>query len=139
MRKNLLSVALLIIMSITAAAQNLKLSQKHGFYDKPFELTISDDGNIVSDGAMIRYTLDGSVPTAESAVYTVPIKINGTTVIRTAVVGSDGLLSNVTTATYLFPDDVLHQSDAPEGYPMEWGAFTTEMGFAPADYGMDQG
>ena len=138
MRKNLLSVALLIIMSITAAAQNLKLSQKHGFYDKPFELTISDDGNIVSDGAMIRYTLDGSVPTAESAVYTVPIKINGTTVIRTAVVGSDGLLSNVTTATYLFPDDVLHQSDAPEGYPMEWGAFTTEMGIAPADYGMDQ-
>ena len=131
-------MALLIIMSITAAAQNLKLSQKHGFYDKPFELTISDDDNIVSDGAMIRYTLDGSVPTAESAAYTVPIKINGTTVIRTAVVGSDGLLSNVTTATYLFPDDVLHQSDAPEGYPMEWGAYSTIEGIAPADYGMDQ-
>ena len=138
MRKNLLSVALLLIMSITAAAQNLMLSQKHGFYDKPFELTITDIDNIVSDGSKIRYTLDGSVPTAESAIYDGPISINGTTILRTAVVGSEGLLSNVTTATYLFPDDVLHQSDAPEGYPMEWGAYSTIEGIAPADYGMDQ-
>ena len=138
MRKNLLSVALLLIMSITATAQNLMLSQKHGFYDKPFELTITDIDNIVSDGAKIRYTLDGSVPTAESTVYNGPISINGTTILRTAVVGSEGLLSNVTTATYLFPDDVLHQSDAPEGYPMEWGAYSTIEGIAPADYGMDQ-
>ena len=139
MRKNLLSVALLIIMSITATAQNLKLSQKHGFYDKPFELTITDEDNLVSDGAKIRYTLDGSVPTAGSAAYTEPITINGTTVLRTAVVGADGLLSNVTTATYLFLDDVLHQSDTPEGYPLEWGSFTETFGTAPADYGMDQG
>ena len=138
MRKNLLSVALLLIMSITATAQNLMLSQKHGFYDKPFELTITDIDNIVSDGSKIRYTLDGSVPTAESAIYDGPISINGTTILRTAVVGSEGLLSNVTTATYLFPDDVLHQSDAPEGYPMEWGAYSTIEGIAPADYGMDQ-
>jgi hypothetical protein len=114
------------------------LSQKHGFYDKPFELTITDIDNIVSDGSKIRYTLDGSVPTAESTVYNGPISINGTTILRTAVVGSEGLLSNVTTATYLFPDDVLHQSDAPEGYPMEWGAYSTIEGIAPADYGMDQ-
>lgn len=138
MKKNLLSVALLLIMSITATAQNLMLSQKHGFYDKPFELTITDIDNIVSDGSKIRYTLDGSVPTAESTVYNGPISINGTTILRTAVVGSEGLLSNVTTATYLFPDDVLHQSDAPEGYPMEWGAYSTIEGIAPADYGMDQ-
>ena len=138
MRKNLLSVALLLIMSITATAQNLMLSQKHGFYDKPFELTITDIDNIVSDGSKIRYTLDGSVPTAESAIYNGAISINGTAILRTAVVGSEGLLSNVTTATYLFPDDVLHQSDAPEGYPMEWGAYSTIEGIAPADYGMDQ-
>ena len=138
MRKNLLSVALLLIMSITATAQNLMLSQKHGLYDKPFELTITDIDNIVSDGSKIRYTLDGSVPTAESTVYNGPISINGTTILRTAVVGSEGLLSNVATATYLFPDDVLHQSDAPEGYPMEWGAYSTIEGIAPADYGMDQ-
>ena len=138
MRKNLLSVALLLIMSITATAQNLMLSQKHGFYDKPFELTITDIDNIVSDGSKIRYTLDGSVPTAESTVYNGPISINGTTILRTAVVGSEGLLSNVATATYLFPDDVLHQSNAPEGYPMEWGAYSTIEGIAPADYGMDQ-
>ena len=55
------------------------------------------------------------------------------------MVGADGLLSNVTTATYLFLDDVLHQSDTPEGYPLEWGSFTETFGTAPADYGMDQG
>ena len=138
MKKNLLSVALLLVMGISAIAQNLQLNQKHGFYDKPFELTITDNENLVADGAAIRYTLDGSAPTAESALYTEPITIKGTTVVRTAVVGAEGLLSNVATATYLFLDDVLHQSDAPEGYPQEWGAFTETFGVAPADYGMDQ-
>ena len=138
MKKNLLSVALLLVVGISAIAQNLQLSQKHGFYDKPFELTITDNESLVAEGAAIRYTLDGSAPTAESALYTEPITIKGTTVVRTAVVGAEGLLSNIATATYLFLDDVLHQSDAPEGYPQEWGAFTEAYGVAPADYGMDQ-
>lgn len=138
MKKNLLSVALLLVVGISAIAQNLQLSQKHGFYDKPFELTITDNESLVAEGAAIRYTLDGSAPTAESALYTEPITIKGTTVVRTAVVGAEGLLSNIATATYLFLDDVLHQSDAPEGYPQEWGAFTEAIGVAPADYGMDQ-
>ena len=138
MKKNLLSVALLLVVGISAIAQNLQLSQKHGFYDKPFELTITDNENLVAEGAAIRYTLDGSAPTAESALYTEPITIKGTTVVRTAVVGAEGLISNIATATYLFLDDVLHQSDAPEGYPKEWGAFTEAYGVAPADYGMDQ-
>ena len=138
MKKNLLSVALLLVVGISAIAQNLQLSQKHGFYDKPFELTITDNESLVAEGAAIRYTLDGSAPTAESALYTEPITIKGTTVVRTAVVGAEGLLSNIATATYLFLDDVLHQSDAPEGYPQEWGAFTEAFGVAPADYGMDQ-
>ena len=138
MKKNLLSVALVIFMGISAIAQNLQLSQKHGFYDKPFELTITDNENLATEGAAIRYTLDGSAPTAESTLYTEPLTIKGTTVVRTAVVGAEGLLSNVATATYLFLDDVLHQSDAPEGYPQEWGAFTEAFGVAPADYGMDQ-
>ena len=107
MKKNLLSVALLLVVGISAIAQNLQLSQKHGFYDKPFELTITDNESLVAEGAAIRYTLDGSAPTAESALYTEPITIKGTTVVRTAVVGAEGLLSNIATATYLFLDDAM--------------------------------
>ena len=42
-----------------------------GIYAEPFDLTISGgDG-----GAVVRYTLDGSVPTGDSAEYTGPIRI----------------------------------------------------------------
>ena len=50
MKKNLLSVALLLVVGISAIAQNLQLSQKHGFYDKPFELTITDNESLVAEG-----------------------------------------------------------------------------------------
>lgn len=43
----------------------------------------------------------------------------------------------VATATYLFVDDVLRQSDHPAGYPDTWGSYTTISGTAKADYGMD--
>ncbi len=140
MRRIILSVAVMIMsaFAITSTAQNLKLSQKHGFYDKSFKLEITDTDNLATDGAKIRYTLDGSVPTADSKEYTSPITISKTTVVRTAVVGADGLQSKIATATYLFLDDILKQSDTPEGYPSQWGAFTDISGIAPADYGMDQ-
>jgi hypothetical protein len=39
--------------------------------------------------AVIRYTLDGSLPTAASALYTAPIELSGTTTLR-AVASRDG-------------------------------------------------
>ena len=38
--------------------------------------------NAPYDGGTIRYTVDGTEPTAESAVYTAPMPINGATDIR---------------------------------------------------------
>lgn len=45
-------------------------SVESGFYDAPFELTITAGENEV-----IYYTLDGSDPTAESFRYTAPVKV----------------------------------------------------------------
>lgn len=100
------------------------LSAGSGFYEESFELTI-----MAEKGADIYYTLDGSVPTADSILYEAPILIssgggrenaetfvpnitadwsheygeshpNVATVIRAVVINHNGLASEVVTATY---------------------------------------
>ncbi len=52
-------------------------------------------------GSTVHYTLDGSNPTVDGQLYTAPLKVTDTTVLR-AVALRDGVpLSSVTTATYL--------------------------------------
>lgn len=130
-------MAFLLLLCLGVTAQNLKFSQKHGFYDKPFQVVISDPKGLVVEGATIRYTLDGCEPSQSSPEYTSPLTISGNTVLRAAVLIEDSLVSNVTTATYLFLDDILKQPDYPAGYPTTWGMFAEISGRAPADYGMD--
>ena len=122
-------------MPFPGMAQQLSFSQPHGICDAPFQLTItrSDDYH----GLTIRYTLDGSEPTQQSAAYSSPLSVHGTTIVRAALVADTGRVSPVVTATYLFLDDVLQQSDSPAGYPSQWGRYTTISGRAKADYGMD--
>jgi hypothetical protein len=48
-------------------------SQAGGFYTTPVTLTLST----ATDGAVIRYTLDGSEPTESSPMYTAPLPIAG--------------------------------------------------------------
>ena len=111
-------------------------SHTRGFYDGPFEVTITCD----TPDATIYYTLDGTDPLAQSArmpfgrLYTGPIRISETTCLRVAAVRNDWLTSNVVTHTYLFPDDVItrrHNEVLSKGYPASW------YGSFPADYGMD--
>jgi len=107
-------------------------SQPHGLYDGG-TLTVAISG---TPGVAIRYTTDGSEPTATSQLYTAPLTIDKTTVLRAAEVYG-GKLSPVATASYIFVGSVLSQPDAPEGYPAEWGKYTQIGGTAKADYGMD--
>lgn len=50
-------------------------------------------------GAEIRYTLDGSTPTAESTLYSAPVTLTDTAVVK-AIAIKDGVSSSVTERTY---------------------------------------
>lgn len=81
-----------------------QMSPPAGFYNGSTSVTISTgDGN-----ATIRYTLDGSTPTAASPAYTGPINITATTVVRAACFSNDPTVppSFMETNTYFI--DVNH-------------------------------
>jgi hypothetical protein len=101
--------------------------------EAPFQLTITPKDS----KSTVFYTLDGSEPTSKSAKYTGPLSVSHTTIIRAAEKGSDGRWTRTSTASYLFADDILDLTKAPEGYPAEWGPYSEIDGRAKADYVMD--
>jgi hypothetical protein len=115
-----------------------EFSVPHWHYFNPFTLELT--GNLGE--TEIYYTNDASTPTIENGMkYTGPIEINTTTVIRAITASADGSVSASKTQTYLFPDDVIHQSFEQPGYPSYWlSPFlgTDEFFEIPAEYGMHQ-
>ena len=106
-----------------------------GFYETSFSLELLNP----LPGSTIRFTLNGDLPTASTGqVYSGPIQVNTTRILRAAVFASNYLPSYVITHTYIFLDDVLQQPPNPVGFPPTWG---THSGFPnnliPADYEMD--
>lgn len=130
-----LSSFLLLLNSLLA--QTVVFNHSHGFCNSPFVLTMTVDEGELTAGQTIHYTLDGRIPTPASATYTKGINISKNTILRAAIINADTLASAVTTATYLFANDVLKQSNSPKGYPTSWGPYAEEWGNAKADYEMD--
>ena len=58
----------------------------------------------LSGSGTIYYTTDGSVPTLNSAVYTAPLTLTDTTVVRAIACESGAIPSRVTTLTYIIND-----------------------------------
>ena len=124
---------LFLLSGILMATAQPKFSKSHSLIDgaKSINVTIS-----CHEGAEIRYTIDGSMPTKESAKYTEPLQFRQTTILRAVEVLGDSL-SSCTTASYIFVGSVISQSNSPEGYPAEWGSYTQIWSTATADYEMD--
>lgn len=105
------------------------LSAESGFYDNPFSLSITSPDNV-----SIYYTLDGSIPTSDSILYTEPIAISRrgdgendnihiqnmqeewqeaygedhtilATVVRAVAIDSRNTCSDIVTATYFVDRD----------------------------------
>ena len=99
---------------VLGVVADTKFSHNRGFYDAPFSVTITT----ATEGAQIRYTLDGSEPKATTGtIYTAPIPITTTTVLRAAAFKPGFVSTSSDTQTYLFLNDVIHQPIAPAGFP----------------------
>jgi hypothetical protein len=111
--------------------QDTAFSVDRGFYAAPVSVAITTP----TPDAVIRYTTDGSPPTATTGtVYTVPLTISSTTTLRAAAFKTGWDPTNVDTHTYIFPDDVIRQSPSgtpPPGWPA--GPVNGQV----YDYGMD--
>jgi hypothetical protein len=117
--------------SITGVVSDTKFSHNRGFYTNAFSLSIT----CATPGVTLRYTLNGSAPSATSGtIYTNPVPITNTTVVRALAYKSNLLPSDVDAQTYLFLDDVIKQSPtgaAPPGWPATWGGNVVDYGMDP--------
>ncbi len=114
-------------------------SRERGLNYQPFDLFIT----CAIRYAPIYYTLDGSEPSlSNGTLYEYGIPISGTSVVRAkafvpypnnAKTGD----SQITTQTYLFPNNVVSQGNTPAGYPTNWGKYAQLTGNSIADYEMD--
>ncbi|MDP7036896.1 MAG: CotH kinase family protein, partial [Candidatus Marinimicrobia bacterium] len=78
-----------------------EISQQGGFYLGPVIVTLS----IESDNYQIYYTLDGSIPTEASSLYSQPISIQSTKVIRAAVIDNECFPGEVITHSYFINEE----------------------------------
>jgi len=103
-------------------------SVPRGYYDTPFTVGITS----ATAGASIYITTNGSAPgPTNGALYSSPLTVSGTTLLRAVALLPGSVPSLTITHTYLFLNQVLQQPTNPPGYPAIWQASY------PADYGMD--
>jgi hypothetical protein len=80
---------------------------ERGFYSTPQSVTLSN----TTPGATIRYTTNGTRPTPTTGtVYTGPISLTTTTVLRAAAFLEGAATPGIETHTYIFPATVQLQS-----------------------------
>lgn len=108
--------------------KDTRFTHDRGFYDTPIAVGIWSE----TEDARIRYTTDGSAPSpTRGTLYSAPIQIQSSTVLRAIAFKPGHRPTNVDTQTYLFVADVVRQGARPRGFPTSWA------GGGRPDYGMD--
>ncbi|MDB6155716.1 MAG: hypothetical protein JWL90_4169 [Chthoniobacteraceae bacterium] len=100
--------------AISGFVSDTIFSVKRGFFTVPFQVAITTP----TAGATIRYTLDGSTPSATTGfAYSTPLTIGASTTLRARAFLANYAPTNTDTETYLFLADILKQSNSPAGWP----------------------
>ena len=101
---------------------------ERGIYNSSFQVSITN----ISEGAVVRYTLDGSTPTDSSLLYSGPITITDTTLLRATAFRNGYQPSAPNTQTYLFIADVLEQDGSGLPDYGDWGHDGPDWAVNPA-------
>jgi hypothetical protein len=105
-----------------------KFSVDRGFYETPFSVATTS----ATATASIYWTTNGSRPSpTNGTLYTTPVLISGTRLLRAAAFRTNYVASEPDTHSYIFLSQVLQQPNTLPGYPTIWQASY------PADYEMD--
>ena len=111
---------------------NPEFSVERGFFPTGFNLSITS----ITEGAEIRYTLDGSSPSpTHGTIYSNSISISSTTILCAGTYKSGYTPDKIITHTYIFIDDVITQSPNGETPGPTWPS--TPINNQVFDYGMD--
>jgi hypothetical protein len=110
----------------------LAFSHDRGYFDQPFDLELST----AMPEATIRYTTDGSAPTATSGIlYEGPIPITTTTTVRAYAYRAGYTSRRAETVSFLHLPDILQQPALVPGWPNP--LISTGSGSRVHDYEMD--
>lgn len=111
------------------ALPQIAVSPQRGFQDAPITVKLTPPND-----AVLRYTLDGTEPAPANGVeYAAPFSITNTTLLRVAAFKGKARASAVTTHSYIFLDQIMHQSKKPPGLP----AGPTAWNGLPSAYQME--
>ncbi len=92
------------------AVDQIEFSVERGLYKEPFTVELTAK----TPESTIYYTVDGSKPNADhGTIYTEPITLDRTTVLRAIALKANFLPSTVNTQSYIFFDDVASQLKDP--------------------------
>jgi CotH kinase protein/Bacterial Ig-like domain/Lamin Tail Domain/Chitobiase/beta-hexosaminidase C-terminal domain/Fn3 associated len=116
-------------------AASVVASPARGFFTALTPVTLTT----ATPDAVIRYTTDGSVPTAASATYTGPINVSTTTTLRSTAIKAGLANAVASTNTYIFVASVLNQGTGITGFPNgKLREFGVPGQTVPEDTAMDQ-
>ncbi len=125
------------VSTIIGVVEPVHVNVNRGHFTTPFALTAS----CPTPGATLRYTTDGSEPTASSAVFPGSLQISNTTLFRVAAFKANHLPAKTLTHSYLF-----HLPEAFRSLPVVsivtasnnlWGP-SGIMGFGPGYRNVEQ-
>ncbi len=96
-----------------------QFSEPRGFHGTAFSVAVTSK----TEGSRIFLTRDGSEPGPENDsafLYTVPIEVSTTTVLRARAFREAFEPTDIDTVTYFLPGDVSSQSSSPDHFPPAW-------------------
>lgn len=92
-----------------------EFSQEHGFFSSPITLTL-----IGEPQSEIRYTLDGNEPNESSLLYSQPIQLDSSTVVRAKAFKAGMEPSKTITQSYIFTQNqslpIISLSSSPDNF-----------------------